>query len=169
MTGLLIVLFLLVLAVVVPRYGADSRDGQDWRRGSGERRPPAVRPAPLSDVAAVARWVRRRVSGSRIGRRLARAWRAQERAWEAAWLSHQPWRGDDVPLRWPDILAAVDREYGITNGTPEAGMSDSEVSGREATGAGYDELRWRRVLGRWRLEGSLLPIGPTGGNTTGNR
>jgi hypothetical protein len=38
MTLLLLLAGLAALAVVVPRWGTDSRDGRDWRRACAERR-----------------------------------------------------------------------------------------------------------------------------------
>jgi len=38
MTLLILLAGLAALAVVVPRWGTDSRDGQDWRRACAERR-----------------------------------------------------------------------------------------------------------------------------------
>jgi hypothetical protein len=38
MTLLLLLAGLAALAVVVPRWGSDSRDGQDWHRACAERR-----------------------------------------------------------------------------------------------------------------------------------
>jgi hypothetical protein len=38
MTLLILLAGLAALAVVVPRWGSDSRDGQDWHRACAERR-----------------------------------------------------------------------------------------------------------------------------------
>lgn len=100
MTGLLVMVFLTALALAVPRYGMDSRDGRDW--GGVARRTGSEEPrlhTPLEDLRQLRGAVRR------FARRTVGAWRAQEHAWGACWQAHQPWRGDDLPahhgeLRW---------------------------------------------------------------------
>jgi len=165
MTGLLIVVGLIALALLAPRYGADLRDGSDWRyerdqtlAGGGPRH------TPRSDLAALYRWM------SWAGGLLARRWDAQERAWGAAWRSHQPWRGDEPPARlhdraeppaWPDYRAEppvrlddMPRQRGVTASEPGAGER----------GRHRDELRWREEGGSWRLAGQLLPPNPAAGD-----
>ncbi|HTF49920.1 MAG TPA: hypothetical protein VK735_20960 [Pseudonocardia sp.] len=174
MTGLLIVVGLIALAVLAPRYGADLRDGSDWRyqrdqtlAGGGPRH------TPRSDLAALHRWM------SWVGGLLARRWDAQERAWDAAWRAHQPWRGDEPPARLGDQtepprpgdraepparqddraepsvrLGDMPRQRGVTASEPGAGER----------GRHRDELCWRAEGGSWRLEGQLLPPNPAAGD-----
>lgn len=70
-------LFFVALAVLGPLFGADSRDGRDWRP-TGPTRRSALRPP----------------------RRIRAFWRRQVRLWERVLTAHQPWRGQDDPLRW---------------------------------------------------------------------
>src|SRR5882757_6725709 len=165
MTGLLIVVGLIALALLAPRYGADLRDGSDWRyqrdrslAGRGRRH------TPKSDLAALGGWM------SGLGGLLARRWDAQERAWGAAWRAHQPWRGDEAPARLDDRaepparpddraepparLDDVPRQRGATASEPGAGER----------GRHPGELRWREEGGSWRLEGRLLPPSPAAGD-----
>jgi hypothetical protein len=105
MTGLLIVVGLMALALIAPRYGVDLRDGRDWRSQRDQSlAAPRVRHTPGSDLAALSRWTRR--VGSVLGRR----WEAQERSWGAAWQTYQPWRGDDRPPQLGVVPAQVRRE-----------------------------------------------------------
>jgi len=165
MTGLLIVVGLIALALLAPRYGADLRDGSDWRyqrdqtsAGGGPRHTPG------SDLAALG------VRMSWVGGLLARRWDAQERAWGAAWRAHQPWRGDEPQARLDDQtepparpgdraepparLDDVPRQRGVTASEPGAGER----------GRHHGELRWREEGGSWRLEGRLLPPNPAAGD-----
>ena len=82
MIGLFIVTGLIVLlGVLVTGLGADSRDGQDWRRHRPAR--PARAEAP-----------------ARVLHALARAWGVRERASETSLHSLRPWTRDR--LRWRD-------------------------------------------------------------------
>ncbi|HEY2206299.1 MAG TPA: hypothetical protein VGH99_17655 [Pseudonocardia sp.] len=97
MTGLVVGL-LITLALLAPRYGADSRDGRDWTAGRAARAARPVRRTPGDDLRTLAGLP------GRIGTAVAGAWLRQERAWGAAWSAYQPWRGDEQPrptqLRW---------------------------------------------------------------------
>lgn len=70
-------LFFVALAVLGPLFGADSRDGRDWRP-TGPTRTPGPRPPG----------------------RIRAFWRRQVRLWERVLTAHQPWRGQGDPLRW---------------------------------------------------------------------
>ncbi|MBO0877675.1 MAG: hypothetical protein J2P19_30225 [Pseudonocardia sp.] len=136
MTGLVVMLVLVMVAVLAPRYGVDTRDGRDWRVDGGwsADRPPTARHTVGSDVRALASLLRG------VGRRLARAWDARERAWGAGWRPHQPWRGDNLsPHR------------------------------RDDPPPGWDELRWRQESGGWRLHGRMLPLAPPEGEPSARR
>jgi hypothetical protein len=83
MFGLIVLAFLLVLALLAPRFGVDSRDGKDWagphdNRGGRTRAPRATGGGP----ARLARSVRARV---------AYAWEQQRLAHEALWRAQRPW------------------------------------------------------------------------------
>jgi hypothetical protein len=104
MTGLLVVAAFVVLALLTLRYGADSRDGADWRsrdswldNAVSRRRRTASsthgRRTVSSDLRALVGLLRR------LGQWSLRAWDRQERAWGACWRAHQPWRGDDLADR----------------------------------------------------------------------
>jgi hypothetical protein len=172
MTGLLVVVGLIALAIIAPRYGVDLRDGGDWRsQRDRSLAGPRVRYTARSDLAALSRWV------SWVGSVLARRWEAQERAWGAAWQTYQPWRGDDRPPRL-DVAPARDRHpddpggisggrAGGISGGRDVGAPGGRPSGREL-GAGErgrhrGELRWRPHRGSWRLEGRHLPATPSTG------
>jgi hypothetical protein len=155
MTGLLIVVGLIALALLAPRYGADLRDGSDWRyqrdqtvAGGGPRH------TPRSDLAAL----RGRMSWVRG--LLARRWDAQERAWGAAWRAHQPWRGDERPARLDDRAEPRVRPDDMPR---QRGATASELGAGER-GRHPGELRWREEGGSWRLEGRLLPPNPAAGD-----
>lgn len=99
MTGLLVLVAFVVLALLTLRYGADSRDGADWRfreswlDGTARR----TRHTVTADLRAVVGLLRR------LGQGAPRAWDRQERAWGACWQAHQPWRGDDLPDRCDEL------------------------------------------------------------------
>jgi hypothetical protein len=85
MTGLVVMaLVLVVLAVLAPRYGVDTRDGRDWRSDGGRYvgQAPAVRRTVASDARALADLLRRRI-------RVRDAYRCSEQ--------REPRRSDDVP------------------------------------------------------------------------
>jgi hypothetical protein len=146
MGGLVILGLLIALAMLAPRYGADWRDGADWRRPRGRSLTVGgTRFTPRADAAALARWLRR------VARRVARAWNAQERAWDALWLAHQPWRQDDG--RWP--------------GGPGRRTAGQDEPGAGERGRHPDELRWRRDGDAWYLDGRLLPSSPAAGDPSG--
>jgi hypothetical protein len=67
MGGLIIVVGLLILAVLTPRYGMDERDGRDWSDGYGRDLPrPRRAVTPASDLRlllAAARRVTGRIRG----------------------------------------------------------------------------------------------------------
>jgi hypothetical protein len=159
MTGLVIVLGLVALALLAPRYGMDLRDSSDWR-WQPDRSLPArgARPTLRSDLAALNRWL------TRVGGLLGRRWEAQEKAWGAAWTTYQPWRGDDLPNQLHDLPAQIaakaeaDRARAelIEAKRLEARRTEEErfVAGSAAEPG---ELRWREHDGSWALEGELLP------------
>lgn len=147
MTGLVILAFLVILALLVPRYGVDLRDGGDWRfQRDQSLAARGARFTPRSDAVTLARRL------ARLGRRIARAWHAQERAWGALWLAHQPWRGDDLPMR--------------LDGRPER-RADEPGAGER--GRHRDELRWRWDGDGWCLAGRLLPASPAADDPSGDR
>ena len=55
MTGWIILVLLVTIALVAPRYGADSRTGDSWTAGGGAQPPPAQRANLRADLAAAAR------------------------------------------------------------------------------------------------------------------
>ncbi|MHA6792673.1 hypothetical protein ACVGVM_04015 [Pseudonocardia bannensis] len=58
---LVLMLILVGIALAAPRYGADSRDGADWRFTTGPPSPPRTpvrRHTVAGDLAAVYRWLR---------------------------------------------------------------------------------------------------------------
>jgi len=64
---------LLLIALAAPRYGVDSRDGQDWHRRPGPPDPPPPmasrrRSTPAADLAALVRFVRRVLHPAGAGR-----------------------------------------------------------------------------------------------------
>jgi len=175
MTGLLIVLGLIALALFTPRYGVDLRDGSDWRYQRDQTLAPSLGPrhTPRSDLAALGRWM------SWVGGMLARRWDARERAWGA----HQLWRGDEPPLRLDDMptqrtatagepgatagkaqRTATAGEPGATAGEPGAGERGAGERGAGERGRHHGELHWREEGGSWRLEGQLLPANPAAGD-----
>jgi hypothetical protein len=95
MTGLLVVVFLALLALLAPRYGWDSRDGEDWSDRVGSGGSVGGRRHRLSSDA--------RAAARKVFRALGSAWERQERAWGACWQAHQPWRGDDLPWRQGEL------------------------------------------------------------------
>jgi len=142
MGGLVILALLVTLALLTPRYGVDLRDGGDWRFQRDQSL--AVRGArftPRSDAVTLARRL------ARLRRRIARAWDAQERAWGALWLAHQPWRGDDPAVR--------------LDGGPIRRADEPDAGER---GRHRDELRWRWDGDGWYLAGRLLPASPAAGD-----
>jgi hypothetical protein len=61
---------LLLIALAAPRYGVDSRDGQDWNRHFGPPDPPPPmasrrRSTPAADLAALLRLARSGVAAAR--------------------------------------------------------------------------------------------------------
>ncbi|MDT7564348.1 MAG: hypothetical protein QOG76_2972 [Pseudonocardiales bacterium] len=161
MTGLLIVVGLMALALIAPRYGMDLRDSSDWRWQTGRNVPVrGARHTPRSDLAALNRWM------ARVGRILARRWEAQERAWGAAWTAYQPWRGDDVPNQLHDLPAQI---YARAR-ADRARAARLEAKRLEAeSAADPGELRWRLCEGFWALEGRLLPSAPPAGDPSNER
>jgi hypothetical protein len=156
MTGLLIVVGLMVLALIAPRYGVDLRDGRDWRSRPGQSvAGPRVRHTPRSDLAKLNRWA------GWVGSVLGRGWEAQERAWGAAWQTYQPWRGDDRPPRL-DVAPARVRHEESPGGGPGGGLGGGELGAGER-GRHRGQLRWRRHRGSWRLVGRHLPASPSTG------
>jgi len=156
MTGLLIVVGLMALALIAPRYGVDLRDGRDWRSQRDQSLAgPRPRHTPRSDLAALNRWM------ARVGRILGRRWEAQERAWGAAWTAYQPWRGDDVPNQLHDLPAQI---YARAR-ADRARAARLEAKRLEAeSAADPGELRWRLCDGSWALKGRLLPSAPPAGD-----
>jgi hypothetical protein len=84
MTGLLVVGLLVTLALLAPRYGADSRDGRDWSNRIDRLGPRGDRHTLRADLR-------------RLTELVSAAWQRQERAWAAVWAQHQPGRGDIAP------------------------------------------------------------------------
>jgi hypothetical protein len=166
MTGLLIFVGLTALAFIAPRYGVDLRDGRDWRsQGDQGLAGSGARHTPRSDLAKLSRWA------SWVGSVLGRRWEAQERAWGASWQTYQPWRGDEQPPRLDKAPVRI-RPDGGPGSTP--GDSVGSSSGDSERGAGErgrhrGELRWRKHGRSWRLEGQLLPAGPSTGGPSGGR
>jgi hypothetical protein len=145
MGGLVIVGLLITLALLAPRYGVDLRDGGDWRiQRDQSLAARGARYTPKADAVALAHWL------ARLGRRVARAWDRQERAWGALWLAHQPWRGDDVPMR--------------ADGWPGRRADDPGAGER---GRHRDELRWWWDGDGWQLAGRLLPASPAADDSSG--
>lgn len=63
-----IVGMLVILALLAPRYGVDSRDGRDWNNRVGRVGPSGVpRPTPWSDLRALASAAGRVWPGPRSG------------------------------------------------------------------------------------------------------
>ncbi|MGH9095049.1 MAG: hypothetical protein ACRDXE_07805 [Acidimicrobiales bacterium] len=96
---LLLPVLLALFAVLAWRYGADSRDGQDWCPQPGARMPPSAaqyrRPAtPSGDLLAAWRWVRRG------GSPLADFNRTQVALWERYLRAQRPWEAER--LHWVD-------------------------------------------------------------------
>jgi hypothetical protein len=147
MTGLVVmVLVLVVLAVLAPRFGVDTRDGRDWSSDGGRSvgRAPAARRTVGSDARALADLFRG------LGRRLAGAWDACRRA-------HQSRGGDDPPprrIRDPDAYRCSEQR------APRRG--DDVPPGR-------DEPHWRAEGGGWRLRGRMLPLAPPEGEPSARR
>jgi len=162
MTGLLIVVGLVALALLAPRYGMDLRDSSDWRWQMDRSVPVrGARRTPRSDLAALNRWM------TRVGRTLGRRWEAQERAWGAAWTTYQPWRGDDLPNQLHDLPAQIAAKAKADRARAElieAKRLEAKRIEEERFVAGSaaepGELRWRERDGCWALEGELLPSTP---------
>lgn len=99
MAALTVLVMLVVLALVTPMFGADSRDGLDWAAG-----PTWARSVRLSERDRSARRaVRSRLTA--LGRRVTEAWLQSERAHEVFWRAQQPWLAEPRPaeresLRW---------------------------------------------------------------------
>jgi hypothetical protein len=100
MAALVVLAMFVVLAVVTPMFGADSRDGLDWAAGSLGGRP--------GRWASPARSRRRQGLPRRLkvlGRKVAAAWVEYERAHEVFWRAQQPWLDEPLvdereSLRW---------------------------------------------------------------------
>jgi hypothetical protein len=98
MFGLIVFLFLLVLALLAPWFGVDSRDGKDWASPLDNRGPRAS--VPRERGRGPARLLRG------IGARLAYAWEQQRLAHEALWRAQRPWLAEaeasqpKQQLRW---------------------------------------------------------------------
>jgi len=162
MTGLVIVVGLVAVALLAPRYGMDLRDSGDWRWQTDRSVPVrgAARHTPRSDLAALNRWM------TRVGRILGRRWESQERAWGAAWTAYQPWRGDDLPNQLHDLPAQI---YAKAR-ADRARAARQEFKRLEAESAAEPgELRWRLCDGSWALEGKLLPSTPPAGDPSNER
>lgn len=156
MTGLLIVVGLMALALIAPRYGVDLRDGRDWRSQRDQSlAAPRVRHTPGSDLAALSRWT------GWVGSVLGRRWQAQKRAWGAAWQTYQPWRGDDRPPQLGAVPAQARREDSPDDRADH--RADDTEPGAGERGRLRGELRWRKHRSRWRLEGRHLPPTPSTG------
>lgn len=124
--GLLIV-FLLVVVVLGPLYGADSRDGRDWR---------PTGPRPQRKHRGVAERARRQVA-----------------LWDAYLTANQPWR-EQGPLRWrrigdqwllegdtPPALPGetpVGRDTGTSGVRGRDGVVDNGTTRDPGTGADVD-------------------------------
>jgi hypothetical protein len=161
MTGLLIVVGLVALALLAPRYGVDLRDSSDWRWQSDREVPVrGVRRTPRSDLAALNRWM------TGVGGALGRRWEAQEKAWGAAWTTYQPWRGDDLPNQLHDLPAQI---YAKARADREraARQELNRLEARSSSDPG--ELHWRLCDGSWALEGQLLPGTPPAGDPSNGR
>ncbi len=126
MTGLVILaLVIALIGLLAACFGADSRDGQDWRRGGW--RPPHHPPRPAgADPVAVLR---------RSWAAVVRGWRTQAGMWERHLGSVQPWMHDR--LRWRDDHDGPRLQGRILPSWP---VDDADTPSRRGT----DDGVWRR-------------------------
>ncbi|HZZ45975.1 MAG TPA: hypothetical protein VFE65_03725 [Pseudonocardia sp.] len=100
MVALIVLVMLVVLAVVTPMFGADSRDGLDWSAGPAWARSGRL---PGMDRSEGRPALRSRLTA--LGRRVGAAWLRYERAHEVFSRAQQPWldeprTAERESLRW---------------------------------------------------------------------